>query len=85
MTVLTWLFFLFTDIANNKKKTYKERRGFKGDKDYKETAAKSQKVTANILATHNDERRFGEFNTYRIHWMQEMQGKNAARNLTDKF
>lgn len=70
---------------NNKKRTHKKRKGFKGDKDYKETAAKSQKVTANILATHNDKRRFGEFNTYRTHRRQEMQGKNAARSLTDKF
>lgn len=44
---------------------------FKEDMNYKDTNHNKLKETAEFFKTHYEERKFREFNTYRIHWNLE--------------
>lgn len=53
---------LLMNVENTMKRTYEKWRSYK-NKHYKEIACDNRKATTYIQAKHNEERRFGEFDT----------------------
>lgn len=52
---------------NTIERAFYKRGSFKEDMNYKDTNHNKLKETAEFFKTHYEERKFREFNTYRIH------------------